>query len=136
MRNIFGNTEGLKADPLRRLGNLYRRRVPKEFLITPDQAREIAGLSHDIGRQIGLLIDRTGKVFYVIVGDAAQIVIPDTPEHRTVPGRLKGLRCVHTYLKSEPLSSDDLTDLALLRLDMMAAVTLTETGGPDQIHIA
>ena len=136
MRNIFGNTEGLKADPLRRLGNLYRRRVPKEFLITPDQAREIAGLSHDIGRQIGLLIDRSGKVFYVIVGDAARIVIPDTPEHRTVPGRLKGLRCVHTHLKSEPLSSDDLTDLALLRLDMMAAVTLTDTGGPDQVHIA
>jgi GTPase len=136
MRNIYGKTEGLKPDQLRRLENLYRRRVPEEYLITPDQAREIAGLSHEIGRQIGLLIDRSGKVFYVLLGTAEQIIIPDTPEHRTVPGRLKGLRCIHTHLGSEPLTSDDLTDLALLRLDMMAAVTLTESGGPHQVHIA
>ena len=28
--------------------------------------------------------------------------------------RLRGLRLVHTHLKSEPLTQDDLTDLALL----------------------
>jgi GTPase len=35
---------------------------------------------------------------------------------------LRGLRLVHTHLKGEPLSDDDLTDLALLRFDLLAAL--------------
>ena len=56
-------------------------------------------------RQIGLLIDRAGKVVSVIVGDAQKILIPETPSYRTRPARLKGLRCIHTHLKDEPLTS-------------------------------
>jgi GTP-binding protein HflX len=37
-------------------------------------------------------------------------------------GRFRGLRLVHTHLRGEPLTRDDLTDLALLRLDLVAAV--------------
>ena len=44
------------------------------------------------------------------------------------PGRLLGLRCIHTHLGKETLTRDDLTDLALLRLDMMAAVTVGGDG--------
>jgi GTP-binding protein HflX len=39
-------------------------------------------------------------------------------------------------LTDEPLSDDDLADLALLRLDMMAAVTGAETDSRPHIHIA
>ena len=63
-------------------------------------------------------------------------MIPDTPDYRAVPGRLKGLRCIHTHLKDEPLSRDDLTDLALLRLDFMAAVTITPDGCSGPIYRA
>jgi GTP-binding protein HflX len=52
------------------------------------------------------------------------------------PGRLRGVRCVHTHLKQEPLTQDDLTDLALLQLDLMAAVTMTDEGFPHRIHWA
>jgi GTPase len=72
----------------------------------------------------------------VIIGDHKGIMIPDTSEYKTPPGRLKGLRCIHTHMKNEPLSHDDLTDLTLLRLDLMAAVTLAPDGKPDQIHLA
>lgn len=136
MKNLYGNTDDLKADHVRRLENLYRRRVPDQYLITPELARDVAHLSHEIHRQIGVLIDRSGKISSVVVGDAQKIVIPDTASYRTLPGRLKGLRCVHTHLKDEPLTADDLTDLAMLRLDMMAAMTMTPEGGVRMIHAA
>lgn len=135
MKKLSGNTSGLKAGQIRRLENLYRRRIPPEYLITPETARELCLLSGEIRRQTGLLIDRQGRITCVIVGDNRRIVIPDLSEYRTAPGRLNGLRCIHTHLKNEPLSRDDLTDLALLKLDMMAAVTLTKNGEPHEIHI-
>ena len=136
MKNLYGNTDDLKTDHVRRLENLYRRRVPDPYLITPELARDVTRLSHEIHRQIGVLIDRSGKISSVIVGDAQKIVIPDTASYRTLPGRLKGLRCVHTHLKDEPLTTDDLTDLAMLRLDMMAAITMTPEGGVRMVHAA
>lgn len=46
------------------------------------------------------------------------------------------MRLIHTHLKDEPLSRDDLTDLALLRLDMVAAISQPEEKRPIQITIA
>lgn len=135
MKKLSGNTSGLKAGQIRRLENLYRRRIPPEYLITPETAREICLLSAEIRRQTGLLIDRLGRITCVIVGDNKRIVIPELSEYRTAPGRLNGLRCIHTHLKNEPLTRDDLTDLVMLKLDMMAAVTSTKDGEPHEIHI-
>jgi len=136
MKRIYGNTGGLKANHFRRLENFYRRRIPPDFLITSELTRDISLISHELRRQIGLLIDRTGQIACVIVGDHQKIVIPDTDAYRITPGRLKGLRCVHTHLGDEPLTRDDLTDLSLLRLDLMSAVTVTADGLPRQVHAA
>ena len=133
MKKIFGNTKGLKASQIRKIENLYRRKTPPEFIITPELARDLSRLSLDIKRQIGLLMDRKGRISYVIVGNHNKIVIPDTPEYRSAPGRLRGLRCVHTHLDNEPLTTDDLTDLALLRLDLMAVVHVGRDGLPTQV---
>ncbi|RPJ17745.1 MAG: GTPase HflX [Desulfobacteraceae bacterium] len=135
MKKIYGNTGGLKASHIKKLEYLYRRRTPPEFLVTPEIARELCMLAAEIRRQIGLLIDRQGRITNVIVGDRKRIVIPDLSEFRTAPGRLKGLRCVHVHIGNEPLSRDDITDLTLLKLDMMAAITATQNGQPYQIHI-
>ncbi|MEA3417649.1 MAG: GTPase HflX [Thermodesulfobacteriota bacterium] len=135
MKRLFGNTGGLKASQIRRLENLYRRRIPTEFVVTFEIAREISKLSHEIRRQIGLLVNRPGKIAYVIAGNYQGIVIPDISEYRAAPGRLKGLRCIHTHLKNEPLTKDDFTDLVLLRLDMIAAITITTDGRPNQVHV-
>ncbi|MCP4692118.1 MAG: GTPase HflX, partial [Desulfobacterales bacterium] len=134
MKKPYGNTGGLKASQMRGLENLHRRRVPPHFLITPELIRDVCLLSHEISRQIGLLIDRSGKIISVIVGDHQKIVIPETRDHRVTTGRLRGVRCVHTHLKDEPLSRDDLTDLALLRLDFMAAVALEPDGRPGKVY--
>lgn len=136
MKRIYGHGAGLKPNQTRRLENLYRRRIPPELLVTPELARDLGLLAHEIRRQIGVLIERSGRIAFVVVGDPRRIVIPATDNYRAAPGRLSGLRCVHTHLNDEPLSQDDLTDLALLRLDLMAAVGLAADGYPRTIHVA
>jgi len=136
MKKIFGNSAGLKANQIRRLERLYRRRIPPEYVITFELAKELGSLSHAIRRQIGLLINRTGKITCVIVGDHRKIVIPDISEYRIAPGRLRGLRCIHTHLNNEPLTRDDLTDLALLRLDMMGVITANDDDLPDRVYLS
>ena len=135
-KRLFGNTTGLKSYQLRRLENFYRRRVQPEYLISYELARDISRLSAEIRRQIALLINRRGRIAFVIVGDAKKIVIPSTRDYRAAPGRLMGLRCIHTHLKDETLSQDDLTDLALLRLDLMAAIHCDDKGQPVKVHAA
>jgi len=136
MKKIYGNTGGLKANQLRRLENLYRRRIPPEYVISFELARDIGRLSFEIRRQIGVLINRRGKMIAVIVGDHRKIVIPDLRDYRAAPGRLRGLRCLHTHLQKEPLTRDDLTDLALLRLDLMGAIPLQLEGRIDRIYLS
>ncbi len=81
-------------------------------------------------------MDRSGEICFVIVGDSKEILIPDLSRWRTGRGRLRGLRCIHTHLKGEPLSMDDLTDLALLRLDLMAAIGVDDRGLPSNFSMA
>lgn len=127
---IFGTTSGLKTEQIRRLENLYRRRIPPDKVVTPELARFLTDLSFQLRRQLGVILDRRGSVQYVILGDDRKVFIPDLTRHRAGRGRFRGLRLVHTHLKEEKLSSDDYTDLALLRLDMITALTFDEEGNP------
>src|SRR5256884_763287 len=137
MRNLHGNTHGLKPNQLRRIEKLYQRRIPPRQILTPEFARQLSELSHETNRQIGALIDRKGYVEYIIVGDARRIELPDFKRVRVAGDRFRGLRCVHTHLRGEDLTRDDLTDLALLRLDLMAAIDGDErTGLPGGVRAA
>ena len=136
MKKLYGNTSGLKANQIKRLENFYRRRIPPEFLLTYELARDLCRMSREIRRQIGILVNRRSKVVFVIVGDHKKIVIPNTDEYRAAPGRLKGLRCIHTHLDHAALTADDLTDLALLRLDLMAVLLSSPDGLPQKVHLA
>lgn len=72
----------------------------------------------------------------MVVGNDRRIEIPDLGRYRSGSGRLSGLRCVHTHLKGEPLSREDLTDLVLLGLDLMVSVEVRQEGIPGPIHYA
>jgi len=98
--------------------------------------RQIASISSEINRQVALLMTRKGGVAYVIVGDHKHIWIPDLSRVRLGPGRLKGLRCIHTHLNGEPLSGEDITDLVLLGLDLMVCVQVNDNGVPGPIFYA
>ncbi len=134
-----GKLDGLKPSQIDALNRLFKRRFPEAEVYRLEQARELALLSRAIGRQIGLLIDRRGRVNRVILGTASAIVIPELGRSRASvqnqgqPGvllRLRGLRLLHTHLSHEGLSQEDLMDLLFLRLDAVIALTVKESGEP------
>ncbi len=126
----------MRGSELRLLERLFRKRVPPAEVVTFDLARQLAALSSRFGRQIGILINRRGAVLQVIVGDADRIFIPSLEDHPLGRKALRGLRLVHTHLKDKNLTRDDLTDLALLRLDLIAALGIREDGQPGAIQMA
>jgi GTP-binding protein HflX len=133
---VFGDLKGLTHTEHRDLERLYRRKIPSESLLTPELARVLAQISGQTERQVGLIIDRRGSVRHVILGDHHSILIPDISFYRRGPGRLRGLRCIHTHLgEGEGLNMEDLTDLALLRLDAMVAIEVRERL-PEAVHFA
>ena len=136
INRIHGTPAGIKAGDIRDIQRLYRRKLPPERIVTVELARSLSELSRRIKRQIGVLASRRGEVLYVIVGDHRQIVIPTLEGFRSSSARLKGLRLIHTHLGAEPLTGDDLTDLALLRLDLISAIEVGEDGLPGRIHSA
>lgn len=135
--NISGFTQGLKHNQLKRIERLGSRRVAPEQIVSPELARQMTEISFETGRQVGVLINRKGQVEYVMVGTAKRIEMPDFGRARVSADRFRGLRCVHTQFSGEKLTQDDLTDLALLRLDLMAVVQVDkETGLPNNVYSA
>ena len=126
----------MKANQIDRLRRFFRRRVSPRAVISPELARDMADLSVETGRQIGLLLDRAGTVVSVVVGDAGRLVLPEMGRARGGLTRLKGLRLVHTHLGPEGLNQDDLNDLAQLRLDLIAALVIPEADRPPAIDAA
>ena len=114
----------------------YRRRVPPQQVVSPELAKHLATISRELGRQVGVLLSRDGNVFHVILGDATHLELPDIGRLRGGAGRFRGLRLVHTHLRGEPLTQDDLNDLVLLRLDLVAAIQTEEDGNPGKIELA
>ena len=85
---------------------------------------------------MGVLIGRDGTIRHVIVGDTSQMMLPDIGRLRGGSGRFRGLRLVHTHLRGEALTADDLNDLALLRLDMVAMIEARDDGLPGRVEVA
>ncbi|MCH5144342.1 GTPase HflX [Desulfovibrio sp. QI0442] len=128
--------QGLKPSQLAALTRLFNRRFPAEEVYTVDQARELSLLSRAVGRQLGLLIDRKGRVQMVIVGEAGSIMIPELPRGRSGQERLRGLRLLHTHLSPGGISQEDLMDMLFLRLDAVVALTVNPVGDPVQWQAA
>lgn len=93
-------------------------------------------ISLEIQRQVGVLIDRRGRIRATVIGDARSVFLPDLSAYRQGHSRLCGLRLVHTHVHGEGLDNDDLTDLALLRLDLVAALEVEASGLPGKLHAA
>lgn len=136
MHRVHGNTLGLKPHMRTRIEKLYQRRVSPKQYVSPELARTLTELTRESGRVIGVLVDRKGNVEDVIVGDAKGIVISELGRYRVSKARFRGLRCIHTRLDAEGLNQDDLTDLALLRFDVMMVVDALESGLPGLVHVA
>ncbi len=136
IRKIHGNLTGLKPNQLDRLERIYRRKISADQVITQELANYLTELSAELARQIGILVNRKGAVEDVVIGDHRQIEIPPLGRFRAGYLRLRGLRYLHTHLTDTPLSQEDLTDLALLRFDMVGAITINQYGLPAKYYFA
>ncbi|MBK7949385.1 MAG: GTPase HflX [Deltaproteobacteria bacterium] len=133
---VHGHTNGLKASQVKALERLLRRRLSADRLVTNELARELTALSSEIRRQVGVLVDRAGAVQHAMVGSPSETELPDWGRLRAGRGRLRGLRLIKTHLADEGLTRDDLTDLALLRLDAVVSIAVRDDGLPGLAHAA
>ncbi len=104
------------------MSRLFRRKVPPDLWVTAELMNAMAEISHETGRQTGVLLSREGTVEDVLVGTPQEIYIEKLPASRGGDHLLRGLTLVHTHIKGEALSQDDLNDLALLRLDAQIVI--------------
>lgn len=93
-------------------------------------------VSFETGRQVGVLVHRSGTIDTVVVGDAGRLMLPDIGRLRAAQGRFRGLRLVHTHVRGEPLTKDDFVDLVRLRLDLVCAVHMAPSGEPRGVSYA
>ena len=133
---MTGNTTGLKPSQLHALERVYRRRLLPSEIASAELATYLCALSREIERQVGILVGRRGDIEHVFVGDASRLNLPEIGRIRAGRGRFRGLKLVHTHLRNEPLTRDDLVDLALLRLDLVAAIGVQPDGRPADLHAA
>jgi GTP-binding protein HflX len=104
-------------------------------IVPVETAKQLASLSRETKRQLGLLVDRRGIINFVLVGDRKSIFIPDLTKYRFSPGHLRGLRLIHTHLDPSGLTREDLTDLILVRLDLIVALEVSPEGQPGRTHL-
>ncbi len=133
---LQGNTTGLSPRATKTLERLYRRKVPLANITTAELNKTLVEASVDTGRQVGVLVHRSGQIDSVIVGDATQLMLPEIGRLRAAQGRLRALRLIHTHLFGEELSKDDILDLVRLRLDLVCALMLNPEGEVRAMHYA
>jgi len=106
-------------------------------LISNELVRSLTSFSYNINRTISIIINRRGKVFQVIIGDASEVDFEKLlGRFREAKSRLRGFRLFHTHLKDAVLSKNDLTTLIQERLDLIGVVQVAEEGYAGKIQLA
>jgi GTP-binding protein HflX len=128
MPKVFGNLSGLKPSERKRLERIVARRSDRQRVVSVDLARELGEAAWEIGRNVGVLLDRSAHVQRVLIGDMHGVPLPDLGA-APAPGRLCGLRLVRSELRGErELSSEDAQQLVRHRLDAHVRLLLDEVG--------
>ncbi len=96
-------------------------------------AETIARISHEINREISVLINRRGIVVDISIGDSGTVSLPQLDSRRGKT-RLSAIRCIHTHPGGNGmLSQVDISTLQKLRLDVMLAMGISE-GQPTELY--
>jgi GTP-binding protein HflX len=109
--------------------------LPPEILIRPEQATELARLSQELGRQLGLVIGRKGEVVQVVAGQPESLPPPDMSRLRRGRARLAGYSLLHTSFAGGS-SVWDRDQLARQRWDLIASLEVSPDGLPGLLHAA
>jgi GTP-binding protein HflX len=104
--------------------------------VSNELAKEMASISHDLNRRVGLLVDRAGRIEAISVGGAERVSVPRQPSAPAGRMRFCTLRFLSTRFGDAPLSADELAPLALHRLDAMATIAVEKDGLPGPVRVA
>ena len=133
---ITGNVKHLDKTHIKRLEKLQKRRIPPYQIISITVANTLAKISREISKQIGVIVDRSGKIRMFVIGDEREILWPTMLEFRLNRYRLREIRAIHTHLSNEGLGIDDITDMSYLRLDSIAVINVDEKGDITNCEVA
>ena len=137
MSKVLGRTLGLKSSQVRSLERLLHRKVDAQRAVTHELARELARLASDVGRCVGIVVDRRGRILDVSLGDAHGVPFPTRRLSRTTaPGRLCGLRFVRTALSTGGIGHDELAVLSRHRLDALVRIEVGKDGSLGSLRTA
>lgn len=126
MREVLGNTDGLKNTIIAALEQLYDLEIPAWQLISPEALLRMAQITAMARREVMLFLDRKGQVLSVGIGDNNTAELPALAGRRG-GGRLSGIRCIHTHPGGDPrLSGVDISALRNNKYDLIAAIGVNE----------
>jgi GTP-binding protein HflX len=124
-QNAVGNIGGLAPSQLKKVERLFERRIAAHELVPYSVAKELVDTAAGMGRMIGLLVSREGKVEEVVVGTRTILYLPDLGRYRLGEARLRRLRLVVSIIskgEQQFLTQDLITDLEKLRLDAVVGI--------------
>lgn len=92
-------------------------------------------MAADLGRMVGVLVDRKGSVQNVILGAQTQLYLPEIGRSRASASRLRGVRLLvakprRSTQATYDLDRDFITDLEKLHLDGILQIEVLPTGLP------
>jgi len=124
---IYGNIDGIRKTILNELENIYKYKIPREFILTDELASIIVNISESINREISIAVDRKGNIVSVSIGDLNTVEISGIFYSEN---KLSGVRIIHTHLNGNPkLSNMDISALIKLKLDCIASITVDYNDG-------
>jgi GTP-binding protein HflX len=119
---LYGDTKGIKEEILRELESFYLYKSDHTCLISEELTRQMAWISALLGKEVGVYLNRQGRVLAVALGTHNQVGLPPFAGRRKA-NRLSGVRLIHTHLSgSGLLSSVDWSALEAVQLDCIAAI--------------
>jgi GTP-binding protein HflX len=127
---------GLSHAQKKKLERLGSRRVPPGRILSQDLAREMAAISAEMNRRIGMLVDRAGRIEKLAIGDAGSVEVPRKPSAPAGRTRFCTLRFIATRLGDQDLEPVDLAPIALHLLDALAIIAVNEDGSPGNVRVA
>ena len=134
---LYGNTSGLTRSDQKNILRIYKRKIPRDRLVTLEFTRTLLALSGELQKTITVLIDRKGKVRFVFVGEPCDFPFEKLlGRRRRAKYRLRGFRAVRTNLKGSGLTNSDLATLVNERLDLVASASVGQNGSAGRFEYA
>ena len=131
MAQLTGDFEKVRPTQLNQLQRLERGVTEPDRFVSPSLCKNMGNVARELGRVVGVLIDRRGHVRHIMLGEARRLWMPDLGRLGGGVGRTRGLRLVVMTppTQAPPVLPADLrTDLTRLRLDGLAYIEARRDG--------